>query len=152
MEDHRLASLSWSKFGWSTLAATNYLRFRLWHCRLIIVSLVLGVAAMSLPQVQDLFIEPRGVDGPIVLTLMVLLFWSIPANRAALRMVSQVKDRPPAESLFCTIVDEWLPRLLGLAPFIIVGVALPGLATSIDGLGALPEQAVYEPYTRRPRG
>lgn len=99
------------------------------------------MAAMSLPQVQDLFIEPRGFDGPIVLTLMVLLFWSMPAYRAALRMVSKVKDIPPAESLFCTIVDEWLPRLLGLAPFVIVGVALPGLATSIDGLGALPEQA-----------
>ena len=99
------------------------------------------MAAMSLPQVQDLFIEPRGFYGPIVLTLIVLLFWSMPAHSAARRMVSKVKDLPPAEISFCTIVDEWLPRLLGLAPFVIVGVALPGLATSIDGLGALPEQA-----------
>lgn len=39
-----------------------HLRFRLWHYRLNVCSLVVGFAAMALPQVQDLFWKRAGLS------------------------------------------------------------------------------------------
>ncbi|MTD94351.1 hypothetical protein GIW81_08390 [Hyphomicrobium sp. xq] len=122
----------------------NHARFRLWHCRLSLLSLLAGAALILLvPQIQDLFLERLAGEAAAAYALILLAFWAIPVHLAARHAVSDmrtgiVEDRAEFQR-WAQSIDLWLPRLLGLLPFAIVALGLRGASAELDGLGQLKE-------------
>ncbi len=123
---------------------------RIWHARLAVVSVVIGILAMCSPVIQDLYFEPMNWLGRIFFALTVLFLWSIPVHRAAragidsmpmdtLGVLDSGLDRKLIHRIrWCgQLIDTWLPRLLGLSTLALMIAVIAYLMFNLRGLEGL---------------
>lgn len=121
----------------------KHLWHRIWHCRVAVISVALGGIALSLPVVQDLFLEPMSWWTSVLFAVTVLFFWTIPVHRAARAGVESMEQDPAGvlnagldPALIARIkagrsfIDVWLPRLLG---FLTLAMLLDTATDARDG-------------------
>ena len=130
------------RVGRAVLAFLDRLRLRLWDCRISLISVLLGLAALILvPPVQDLLLEIRSAPEIIGFAIIVLVFWTLPVHNAASRAVEAV-NRPVAPGTAggaARLVDAWLPRFLGGATLLVVFLAAGSAARALGSAHDIPE-------------
>ena len=116
------------------------LALMLWVTRVPFAFAALGLLILwQAPQAQDLFVEIVGERGrptdefrliPLFLVLLVFV-WAMPTHYAARllldtdqRFRAYAGPRPPVPTRPDEVLEEWLPRVLGLTPFVAVIIAL----------------------------
>src|SRR5262249_49458156 len=116
-------------------------RFRLWHCRLSLLSLLAGVILIAIvPQIHDLFLERLSGSAIMAYAAILLLFWAVPIHLAARRAISHIviNDHPCSRKAAAQI-DLWLRRLLGAVPLLVIFLGISFSGEQLQGLSNLPE-------------
>ena len=121
----------------------NRIRKRLWDCRISLISVLLGLTALTLvAPVQDLLLEIKGLRSIIGFAIIVLVFWTIPVHNAASRAIRHIK-RPSdpahkATARWAMIIDRAFPPLLGFATLFVFYFAVGRIAQSLDTNTGIP--------------
>src|SRR5262245_53391782 len=137
------AQLKWQRFASWCGRWWGYvldLALMLWIARVPFAFAALGFFILwKAPQAQDLFVEIVGEHGrptdearlvPLFLVLLVFV-WAMPTHYAArllldtdARLRAYAGPRPAVATRAIDVIEDWVPRVLGLIPFVAVIIAL----------------------------